>query len=262
MLRRVRHPLTYRVQGSAQTPLCRCGVVCTPLLSLCRVVRGHWSGVGRRWVLYTRGYLGAGTMPIRNLFKNCSYYWVRVSKLCFFNGEHPSIRCPSSRAKEARAAAEKPRSHAPWRRSLPPLFTPVPIPFPIHQPQGAAASISYFLNHPLYTSPPEQRVVAGFAAAMLCQALNLYSHVLLSKLRADGASWCLRRGSGSFSRRPVLMEIRPDRATSAQRTSPPPRLWRVSLAPQHFLPTHPTLVPKQGPRGTRSPEASGSTRRG
>ena len=50
-----------------------------------------------------------------------------------------------------------------------------------------AAFIAYFVNHPLYTSPPEGRVRAAFAVACACQALNAYSHVVLSKLRADGS---------------------------------------------------------------------------
>ena len=50
-----------------------------------------------------------------------------------------------------------------------------------------AAFISYFVNHPQYTSPPEARVRAAFAVACACQALNAYSHVVLSKLRADGS---------------------------------------------------------------------------
>ena len=50
-----------------------------------------------------------------------------------------------------------------------------------------AAFISYFINHPLYTSPPRERVVGAFSAALVCQALNLYSHVVLSRLRSDGS---------------------------------------------------------------------------
>lgn len=67
-----------------------------------------------------------GTMPIRNLYKNCSYYW---------------------------------------------LF---------------AAAVSYFVNHPLFTSPPETRVLFGIVFGMLCQASNLYCHVILTNLRKPG----------------------------------------------------------------------------
>lgn len=52
------------------------------------------------------------TMPIRNLVKNCSYYW------------------------------------------------------------GFAALVSYFINHPLYTSPPESRAYICFSLALICQLLN------------------------------------------------------------------------------------------
>lgn len=50
-----------------------------------------------------------------------------------------------------------------------------------------AAAISYFINHPLYTSPPEARVKACFAAAAVCQLLNGYSHLVLAGLRSDGS---------------------------------------------------------------------------
>ena len=50
-----------------------------------------------------------------------------------------------------------------------------------------AAAISYFINKPNYTSPPEARVQAAFAAACVCQLLNGYAHVVLSRLRADGS---------------------------------------------------------------------------
>lgn len=50
-----------------------------------------------------------------------------------------------------------------------------------------AAAISYFINHPKYTSPPLLRVQLGFALACVCQLLNAYAHVVLSKLRADGS---------------------------------------------------------------------------
>lgn len=50
-----------------------------------------------------------------------------------------------------------------------------------------AALISYFINHPLYTSPPRERVVACFSAAAACQLLNAYSHLVLARLRADGS---------------------------------------------------------------------------
>jgi len=68
-----------------------------------------------------------GTMPISNLFKNCTYYWT------------------------------------------------------------FAALMSYYINPPLYTSPPEARVKACFVAALCCQALNAYSHLVLAGLRKGGS---------------------------------------------------------------------------
>ena len=65
-------------------------------------------------------------MPITNLYKNCSYYW---------------------------------------------MF---------------GATVSYFINHPLYTSPPDERVIISFIFAMLCQYLNYDSHVILTNLRKPG----------------------------------------------------------------------------
>ena len=66
---------------------------------------------------------GKATMPIFNLFKNCSYYW------------------------------------------------------------GFAAFVSYFVNHPLYTPPPEAQTIAAFAVAAVCQLSNLWCHVILANLR-------------------------------------------------------------------------------
>ena len=51
----------------------------------------------------------------------------------------------------------------------------------------SAAGISYFINHPLYTSPPVYRVALGFAVACVCQYFNYDSHVRLAKLRAPGS---------------------------------------------------------------------------
>ena len=69
-----------------------------------------------------------GTMPLTNLFKNCSYYW------------------------------------------------------------GFAAFVSYFVNHPNYTSPPADRAVFLFALAILCQLCNARAHVILANLRPPGKS--------------------------------------------------------------------------
>jgi len=67
-----------------------------------------------------------GTMPITNLYKNCSYYW------------------------------------------------------------SFAAAVSYFINHPLYTSPSDTRVIVGFVIALVCQYFNYDSHVILTNLRKPG----------------------------------------------------------------------------
>lgn len=67
------------------------------------------------------------TMPIFNLFKNCSYYWL------------------------------------------------------------AAAAISYFINHPLYTPVGETQMLAGFAFSAAMQLGNLHCHVYQASLRADGS---------------------------------------------------------------------------
>lgn len=69
---------------------------------------------------------GHATMPIFNLFKNCSYYW------------------------------------------------------------GFAAFVSYFVNHPLYTAPSQMQSIICFALAMVCQFSNLWSHLILARLRAPG----------------------------------------------------------------------------
>eukprot|EP00884_Botryococcus_braunii_P018596 jgi/Botrbrau1/541/Bobra.0010s0016.1 len=66
------------------------------------------------------------TMPLRNLMKNCSYYW------------------------------------------------------------GFAALVSYFINHPLYTSPSAERAYVCFSLALICQLLNWRAHVVLANLRPAG----------------------------------------------------------------------------
>jgi very-long-chain enoyl-CoA reductase len=66
------------------------------------------------------------TMPIFNLYKNCSYYW------------------------------------------------------------AFAGFIAYFINHPLYQSPPQRRVHAALACAVVCQLSNLWCHVIQRNLRKPG----------------------------------------------------------------------------
>lgn len=52
---------------------------------------------------------------------------------------------------------------------------------------GFSAYISYFVNHPLYTPPPVTQTYAALAFAMLCQASNLYCHLILANLRPAGS---------------------------------------------------------------------------
>jgi very-long-chain enoyl-CoA reductase len=39
---------------------------------------------------------------------------------------------------------------------------------------GFAAFVSYFVNHPLYTPPPEKQTYYALAVALLCQLGNLW----------------------------------------------------------------------------------------
>eukprot|EP01023_Acetabularia_acetabulum_P041109 TRINITY_DN3996_c0_g1_i4.p1 TRINITY_DN3996_c0_g1~~TRINITY_DN3996_c0_g1_i4.p1 ORF type:complete len:182 (+),score=11.03 TRINITY_DN3996_c0_g1_i4:508-1053(+) len=50
-----------------------------------------------------------------------------------------------------------------------------------------AAYIAFFINHPQYTSPPLSRSLIFFAAAVVCQFSNMYCHLILKNLRADGS---------------------------------------------------------------------------
>lgn len=51
---------------------------------------------------------------------------------------------------------------------------------------GFAGFVSYFVNHPNYTSPPVDRAVVLFGLALLCQAANARAHVILANLRPAG----------------------------------------------------------------------------
>lgn len=52
---------------------------------------------------------------------------------------------------------------------------------------GFSAYISYFVNHPLYTPPSTTQTYAALACAMVCQASNLYCHLILANLRPAGS---------------------------------------------------------------------------
>ncbi|KAN0008611.1 hypothetical protein ACTFIV_000127 [Dictyostelium citrinum] len=69
-----------------------------------------------------------GTMPIFNLFKNCSYYW------------------------------------------------------------GCTAMVSYFVNHPLYTEAPIERVYLGLALWIVGEVFNYICHIQLRNLRPAGST--------------------------------------------------------------------------
>lgn len=75
---------------------------------------------------FTVHVFGHDTMPLFNLFKNCSYYY------------------------------------------------------------GFAAYVAYFVNHPLYTSPPETQSLVLFALAAVFQLSNLRCHIILANLRKPG----------------------------------------------------------------------------
>ena len=51
---------------------------------------------------------------------------------------------------------------------------------------GFAAFVSYFINHPLYTPPSETQTKIAFAAAVMCQLGNFWSHLILAGLRKPG----------------------------------------------------------------------------
>jgi len=52
----------------------------------------------------------------------------------------------------------------------------------------AGLYISYFVNHPLFTSPPIERIYAGIAIFAIGQLGNLISHVMLRNLRPEGST--------------------------------------------------------------------------
>lgn len=89
---------------------------------------GYWSFHYFKRILETLFVhrFGHSTMPIFNLFKNCTYYW------------------------------------------------------------GFAAFVSYFVNHPKYTAPPQMQSLVCLSLAVLCQLANAHCHLILKNLRQAG----------------------------------------------------------------------------
>jgi len=51
---------------------------------------------------------------------------------------------------------------------------------------GAAALVSYFVNHPLYTDPPLPQVYVAFVLFVIMEISNAYCHIILRNLRPPG----------------------------------------------------------------------------
>ena len=49
-----------------------------------------------------------------------------------------------------------------------------------------AAYVGYFVNHPLYTSPPIMQTYIALTFSLMCQIANYTCHVMLSSLRQPG----------------------------------------------------------------------------
>jgi len=56
------------------------------------------------------------------------------------------------------------------------------------------AMMSYFINHPDYTSPNETLVKAAILIALMMQAGNFTSHIILTNLRKSGKGYLIPRG--------------------------------------------------------------------
>lgn len=54
---------------------------------------------------------------------------------------------------------------------------------------GFAAFVSYFVNHPLYTAPPEMQTYVALALALLCQLGNLRWAALVLQSRRAALCW-------------------------------------------------------------------------
>jgi len=52
---------------------------------------------------------------------------------------------------------------------------------------AAGLYISYFVNHPLFTSPPIERVYLGLGIFLVAELGNLITHVMLRNLRPEGS---------------------------------------------------------------------------
>jgi very-long-chain enoyl-CoA reductase len=103
-----------------------------PTLPVVHIAAACWSFHYLKRILETMFVhrFSHATMPIANLFKNCSYYW------------------------------------------------------------GAAAFVSYFVNHPLYQAPcyGEKQVYAGLGLFLFCELGNFSVHVALRNLRPAGST--------------------------------------------------------------------------
>eukprot|EP01113_Clastostelium_recurvatum_P018892 TRINITY_DN2226_c0_g1_i1.p1 TRINITY_DN2226_c0_g1~~TRINITY_DN2226_c0_g1_i1.p1 ORF type:complete len:304 (-),score=74.23 TRINITY_DN2226_c0_g1_i1:78-989(-) len=53
---------------------------------------------------------------------------------------------------------------------------------------GCTAMVAYFVNHPLYTSPPIERVYFGLGLFLVSELGNLISHLMLRNLRPAGTT--------------------------------------------------------------------------
>lgn len=51
---------------------------------------------------------------------------------------------------------------------------------------GFAAFVAYFVNHPLFTSPPLAQAYWALAFSMACQFANFRCHIILANLRPAG----------------------------------------------------------------------------
>jgi hypothetical protein len=107
---------------------------------------------------------GHATMPISNLFKNCSYYYGFAAYVVSAGAWQDGVRCCQRAAPAYHNACWK---ESGWRRGGCLLLVTLPPPTP---PPGAMQA--YFVNHPLFTAPNETLSIVCFVLAILCQYTN------------------------------------------------------------------------------------------